>query len=466
MNHWKDGVPIPYKEEDDPKHKWKVSKLENEYLLTSRGYLTDCMYSYRGHQVDPFYITWTALYMLSTIIKREAWMEWGHGRMYPNIYVILIGKSGISCKGTSIELCEKVLPHFHKHIKEESWAYIKRLLIIRNKTTPQGMIDMMVPENKARLLGIREYETIKDKAGRPVTDKNGNIRRYKVSSEATLVLPELAVMVSKQAYMDSLVDLLTDLYDTKDIWTSGTKGDGTSTLKNHYLTLIGAITPRGFRDSIPKQATDDGFLSRTITIYTEGSDRIIYKPYVPIGAPTHEELRRRLAWISEKVIGEYKFSDDADKYLESWYMNWQIKLKKDTQFIGINSRKYIHLRKVAFLIRASKYREGNMIELEDVIQAEKLLDMAYHSARNVIEEIQGGEYVEGVNAVEDFIKARGKVTRRKLCQGMKKYKSYQINEFLSHSVQIGNIRIELGDTKNKKKPGTSSNETYYWEYGG
>jgi hypothetical protein len=457
---WKKGVPVPYKEEDDPNVDWKKEFFEDKCLLSTRNFITDCIYTYRGRQVSAMYIAWSILFVLSTVIKREAWINWADEKMYANLYVLLVGPAGIAMKGTAIGFAQKLLPKFNEYIDDESWAYRKNVLLLRNKATPEYIIGEMVPAKKAETLGVHQFEYVKDKAGRIVTDKEGNPVQYQICSEAALILRELAVMLTKKSYAEDLVDVLTDLYDPDEYWDAGTRGRGRETLYRHYLTMIGGTTPTGFKDSIPKTAAGDGFLSRVITVYSEGGINSRPEPLVIDSAPDVEELAKRLAWIAKNVYGEYTLSDEAKTYYYKWYNEWQKDLKSDPN-VGVNSRLGIHLLQVAFLLRAAQYKKGNVIELSELRQSEELLKYTASNSRAIIAEIQGGDYIRGLNKVEDYIKKKMKVRRRPLMQAMKEYNSYQINEFLRHALQSGTIRI-YRDGKSQTNITTFSEEEYRW----
>src|SRR3990170_8200696 len=55
------------------------------------------------------YHLWTGISVISGVLQRKVWMEWGHELIYPNMYVVLIGPSGRCRKGTAMNIGKGLL---------------------------------------------------------------------------------------------------------------------------------------------------------------------------------------------------------------------------------------------------------------------------------------------------------------------------------------------------------------------
>ena len=455
---WYAGNPKPFDEAQDSDIFWKSDKFD-AYLPKRLGFITDCIYSFRGKEAPSIFTLWTSLFILSSCIKREAWLTWGDGKLFPNLYVILVGPAGKARKGSSITLAEELIEDYPQYITNPYWQYRKKTMVIKNKATPESIVERLLPKEKAKLLKVNEFVYKVDDMGNKVRSTTG-FQKYEMTSEGCLMLPELSVMISKQKYNESLTDLLMDLYDAKKTWDWSTKGEGVKQLKETFLSLLGATTKTGFRESIPISAAGDGFLSRTIIAYSDGGERCFPVPRLTKDGPDMEELRKRLAWITENASGEYTLSEKANEYYSNWYRYFHMYQNENPEIAGIISRKGINLLKIALLIRANLYKGGHEIQKEDIKEAESILEITYKEGSNVISEIQGGEYVSDLNRIAEMIRSNGKLNRKQLAQ-RGKLKMKQLDEILINLSQQKKIRIWV-DGHPDIRPRGKSGEEYYW----
>jgi hypothetical protein len=255
----------------------------------------------------------------------------------------------------------------------------------------------------------------------------------------------MSTMINKQRYNESMIENLLALYDCSDTWEWGTKGEGKKTFRNLYTTFLAATTPSGFRNSIPKAAIGDGFLSRSIVIYSGMStDRAMWKPTRPAGAPSQKELCRRLAYIAQAVQGEYHLTDEAEEYGKRWYKRFKRELKGRLEDLGIWSRMDTNLRKVALLLKAQEYPDpkDRSITVDHLKMADRLLRYAYLTNRGVLTEIKADDASQDIAQVRNYLMERRDVTRGKLLAGTR-IKAVRLNDILNHLSGEGQIKIYL-----------------------
>lgn len=455
--------PVPFDEGNCKDKFWKEDPFD-KFIPKRKGFITDCIYRYRGTEIPTIYTVWSSLVALSMAIKRDAWLQFGYQKKYCNLYVILVGQAGIAKKSTTISYTTKLLRNFPKIIPDRCLREIKQFVQVSNKITPEGLVDVL-REGRFLLPGGVEFPITLNK--KPVIDEDGCQKIYHRPCEQLIEIPELAVMLGKQSYMEGMVSLLMDIYDNHDYWEYKTKNSSPVKLVNLYTCLLGATTPNGFRDSIPSSARGDGFLTRTILVYVPRNYRSFPIPNIPDGAPSDDELSKRLAYIAMNTSGEYILSNEASEYYINWYNEHKKRLNENPDHAGINSRLDHNLLKVALLLKANTYESGREISKDDLEEADKLISNTSLSARKIIDQVASGEYGEWLNRVDDLIKAKGKVSRRELLRHFTgRLKQRELDEYINRLRQEGVLKVtnQFGKVNNGKlSPNGTDIYTYLFE---
>ena len=290
-------APTPYDEvrcKSDPM--W-YRDYYDDAIPSSKGFITDIIFHSRGYETPTLSVIWTAIFILSSAIKREAWMAWTPKHLFTNQYILIIGPAGVVKKTTAVtDIGYPILKKFRSYIRDPQLAEMKIVHMIQDKITPEAMICSMLPENKDG----RSF-ALKDSNGEFVLGKNGKAVTYEKTSECAIVVSELSMLLSKAAYQAEMIQYLLDLYDARDEWHTETKGSGKSVLRNLHTTLFGATTVDGLRNSIPDSAKGDGFLSRTILVHVPDTRRQYMRPFIPKARPPFFcnrilAMRKAMSW--------------------------------------------------------------------------------------------------------------------------------------------------------------------------
>lgn len=226
------------------------------------------------------YFWWSAVATISAITRRKILLERWTYKLYPNVYVILVGPSGLR-KSIPIGLAQKLAEK------------IDCTRVFSGRASIQAII---------RELG-RAY-TFENKL--VLTDAHG----FLISGELDNMLIE----------DEHAPNLLLDLYDTftKDKWKNILKTTSTDNLKNVYLTLLGGSNETNLSLALPKSATHGGLVARTSIILEEKKRRLNSLVYKPEVVPEINDLAKRLFEIS-KLAGEFKFDNGVAEYYDKWY---------------------------------------------------------------------------------------------------------------------------------------------------
>lgn len=202
--------------------------------------------------------------------------------LYPNLYVTLVGKTGLSRKDTAISLGNGFFTESHN---------------------PQRLVS--VPFSTLR--GVASSEGLVD---------------YLIDAPRTLmVLSELSLLWGKarqQATM-GILGQLTYLWDTPSSAARPIAG-GAKTADNPFLSLLSATTPATLADEITGAEISSGFANRVLWVYGEASEEGLPDPPDPDrarGERLYDELREAIGLYAPGTI--LKKTVQARGGWDSWY---------------------------------------------------------------------------------------------------------------------------------------------------
>lgn len=285
------------------------------------------------------YFYWAGLAALSACISNKLYLDKHYYKLYPNIYVMLIGKSGLR-KGVPVSLAKTLVEH----------ANSTRVIAGRNSV--QAIIQEL---SRARTFEDRT-EPLKDAIGFLVS---GEFASFMVQDPQALTI-------------------LTDLYDGhyNAEWKNTLKTSGTETLKNVCLTLLGAANPTHFRDAVPANAVGGGFVARTLLVYATEKNNAN-----SLSRETKKyDIEQLIKDLHHKarISGEFKWTEPAQDLYDDWYY----KFNPDNDPTGTADRLHDHILKVAMLISLSR-SDSLLLEKIDIEEAIDACTLTVSSANKV-----------------------------------------------------------------------------------
>lgn len=261
----------------------------------------------------------------------------------PNLYVILLGDSGLG-KEFPIQLAIELVTR----------ANVTR--VISGRSSIQAI--------------VKELATARTREGRaPMLDSRGFIVNGEIS---TAIIQD----------PDSLT-ILTDLYDNKSTWTNLLKGDGKEVLKNPCITTLFGSSPAHFYDSVPQVNIEGGYVGRNLIAYEEKRAKDTDLLDDSEGSDVTWELYSKFVPHLEKINGSSGriIPDNESKVtFNDWRRKWRQNQPKDTT--GFVNRVPGHILKVAMCLCLSRYDSGLVINPLDIEEAiERVTALVYSNKR-------------------------------------------------------------------------------------
>jgi hypothetical protein len=452
-------APIPFDESKDSNRFWNEDP-NDEILPKRKGFITDCVYRHRGKEVTTLFTLWSTLFILSSAIKREAWIGFGGKRLWTNFYCVLVGPAGIAHKTEAINDASDILEHFIDFILDEDFKIMKTINIVADKASPEALLESLHPKSKEPK-NVQGFYFKDEKGEKKIDPKTGRPLWYSKTSEAAIIAHEFATFAGLQKYNQGLTDNLLALYECDRSFSWRTVKRKRIELKNLHTTLIAGTTLTSFRSSLSEGTRSDGFLSRTVLVYCPKTDgRCFSRPKKVANAPSQEELAKRLAWIAQSTIGEYDLSPEADRYYDRWYNRWKAELESDSQYQGLKSRVSVLVLKVALLLRAQRYdSRDRIIDLQDIKEAIMIIKKTWFEALPMVRGFEG-DTKPFIGRLEEYIRSRVEIERVKL-QRQGKFTAQELREGLTLLAEEGKIEI-YKDKKLCTYPSANAREVYKW----
>ena len=382
-----------------------------------------------GHESTKKIHMWTAISILAGALERKVWMDRGYYTLFPNLYVFIIGKSGLIKKSTStnigIDLLREV-PGFNFMSERLTSASLIEQLSTSHKTF----------EYKERI--INQSAT------------------FAYASELSILMMEVH---------GTIIELLTTFYDCQPNdaskpWVYKTRTKEPLEIYGPCLNILGASTTAWLERCIPKNEMEGGFTGRCIfVVEKDGPEKFVAWPeYTAETLEMKSRLVEDLMMINE-LKGQVVIHPKTKEYFTKWYnfhMKEVVTPNKDPRFTGYLSRKGDLLLKLA-MVRSASLRDDLYILPSHLEWAGKVLqatekdmfhafDKAYHNKKT-----HQDESYPSINTLNAFnlIKSRDKISVKKIRKffGVKS-KGGDLGKCLSELVEMGRIDIETkGDVQ-------------------
>lgn len=276
---------------------------------------------------------WVGISVLAAALERRTWMDRGHYILYPNLYIFVIGPSGVVRKSTSTAIGVNMLREMDD------------LRIMSERVTAASLIQQL-------------------KASGKVFEHDGKQERQ---SAVFCYASELNVFLNE--VFGSISELLTTFYDcvphdSSKPWIYETKGEGAQKIYGPCLNILGASTPRWLERAIPQSEMEGGFASRVIfVVETQAPKNFIAWPDVfDEDRANRVKLVRDLKRISE-LTGPFKVTPEARQWFTRTYIEHQKELLtlQDARFAGYYGRKPDTILKLSMVFSVS---ESDSLEIK------------------------------------------------------------------------------------------------------
>lgn len=318
------------------------------------------------------YHRWTCASIIGALLGRQAWFPFGHSKIFPNQYIMLMGSPGAR-KGTALNIGKRLL-------KEAGYARFTA-----DKVSKERFLMEMRQHDDVNLM---EAEDILDL----VLDE---------PSETYVMAGEFTDFIGQNNM--EFVTMLTNLWDNLPSYDNPKITSKSVKIFEPTVNIIGANTVQGFALAFPPEAIGNGFLSRLLLVYGEPTGVDIAWPE-PADELIAAELITRLKDIRAKIKGEFVRGpgvEEMGREMYSWYKKNPV---DDGRFVHYNTRRFTHLLKLAMIFAASEL--SMIITTQHLLKANTMLANTERSMHKALGEFGKAKNSDIANNIVTFLNSR------------------------------------------------------------
>jgi hypothetical protein len=257
---------------------------------------------------------WSAISAIAGALERKVWVHTLGQNLYPTMYVILVAPPGV---GKSV-VTSKV---------GKLWGAIPDQHLASSSVTKASLIDDL--RDATREI-VRPSST-------PPSDKFNSLK---------ILSNELGVLIP--SYDNEFMNVLTDIYDGYGYSERRRSKELNFELKAPQFSLLAATTPNYLSNILPEGAWEQGFLSRTILVYSGLT--VLVDPFSTgkVDEKQAKALQTDLNRIA-LMYGEITFTEEAKAALTEWHLAGGPPAPDHPKLLNYRTRRTLHLLKLCMV---------------------------------------------------------------------------------------------------------------------
>jgi len=259
---------------------------------------------------------WSAYATVAATLRSNFYVDHGLFKTMPNIYVVLIARSGQSRKDNPIRTAGKLLTS----------TECRATKVFQGRATTQGIVD-----------ALSKHE---QRGG--ITLQGGG---------CAIIAPELSASFVEDP---SLVKNLTDLYDSKEEYDSTLKSTGRIFVKDICITLLGGSNEQLLTSVYSGDAVYGGLLGRTLMVAPDEIRPANSLLYIPEGTMSFKESVAQLREIRDKIKGPAQLTLEARDLYDDWYKKLYASYATSDDNTGVLARIHTNALKISMAITAAQ----------------------------------------------------------------------------------------------------------------
>lgn len=284
--------------------------------------------------------SWAGIFTLNAALQRRVWLPYGLDQLYPNLFIMIVAPPGRCRKGSPVSFAKKILGKASYPLFADSPT--KRALTkqLHELASTQTFMYEGLPHSQCPI---------------------------------SLISKELSSFLAVDP--KSMIEVLTDLFDSHDEWEYRTSEKGTDKLYGLCVNCLFATTPSWMAGNLPEEAIGGGFTSRFVLVSGSEKYKHVPRPPEPDGA-IYKRLLNDLMHIGS-ITGGFVWGPGAGAFFDKWYLSIEAKVKSthDERLHGFLERMHILALKTAMGIHIA-YSDELILEVTDLKAAIALLEQA------------------------------------------------------------------------------------------
>lgn len=294
--------------------RWNEWTKRNKIKGASLTWIDDVLKATEEAESPVSFMRWSCLAAISATVRNKVWLDKQLYNLYPNIYVFLVGPSGIK-KGFPVAVSKALV------------RAVGGTRVISGRNSIQAIIKELATTSTT------------PNGDAPITHSSAYINSGEFSTS----------LVKDPDALTILTDLFDGHYNPE--WKNTLKGSGVETLKGVNITLLGAMNPTHFNDLITAKEISGGFIARCALIQESKRARknsLLRKGRTKFKVEDYTDYLK----ILQKLEGPFEMAESAIQHFEDWYYQYEAEEIDDKT--GTANRIHDQILKVSMLIALSR----------------------------------------------------------------------------------------------------------------
>ncbi len=374
-------------------------------------FLKDYITYNQGNEAHEHFHFWCGVVAMSCLVSRKVWVNLEYFKIYPNLYVCLIGPPGFG-KNTALNAAKRLIREIGD-VKFSAECQTKEAII-------------------KELAG---NETAFDRPG-----------------QEPLIYTPLSIFVTELSQFIGIdparmLDFLVTVYDA-DVYDMKTKKEGHQVLPGPHINLLSATTPMWITKYLKEEVISGGFNRRCLFVLEhETSRRIAFPKITKEMYAAWERCKERGHWLKTFANGEFAWDPEAEAYYQNWYETRELSADDDTR--DFDKTKSILVLKVAMLLALSK-RDALVLDLECIQTALAALDKVQAKLPDVYRSLGRNELAQVSSKFEGHLRRASRPIPEKVMKALlwRDASAGELYAVSTHLIQTGRVRV-VEDNGNK-----------------
>ena len=318
--------------------------------------------------------------MISAALQRRVWAPPEHDRIYPNLYITLVGPPGTG-KGGPIRAAGSIISEYKlkdfnpsKKLADGDNKYIAKTF--EDKLLTDAQDEMSEGKSKTALqdepltipiaADAVTYQALVQSMARCVRgigyekkmpDGTSRSAIYLHASQC-FFLEEMASLFRE--HQRDLINFLIQAYDCSDVYEYRTKNQGRDRIMKMCLNFMAGTTPEFMQEAFDSSIIRNGYASRTFFIYAAKNRKEVF--FRPELTEEQKQYRAEIAAHVRELCHLYG-SIEIDQETKDWLQQWLTEFKnspskragKSAKMDGFYARINIHVMKVAMAMHFGQH---------------------------------------------------------------------------------------------------------------
>lgn len=326
------------------------------------------------------YHQWSGATVIVGALKRNVWVNRGDWVLFPNMYTVLVGHTGLG-KGRAVNPAVELL-------REAGCANI-----LSDKLTIQYILEKISDRGNAA-------------AQLQVSGTPSGVVTFALDASCFISAPELEDLLTASDAMPSLKEL----WEAKNgPFEYGTRGKGLVKIAKPCPTLLGGCTPSQISFLFPTRAVGGGFVRRVNFVYESEKTKSIAWPLPRNGNDSvRDALINDLRHIAT-FRGSFSFDPHAKRIFEDYYNNTKGDEFADEATHSYETSRPYHALKLAMALTASRF-DTMVINFVDITHAIQMVDKVTEDLKKVFRSVGDSDMAIVMDKVLRYIEVKGKIT--------------------------------------------------------